>query len=181
MPTAKPKPKPAPMPPSPRPTARPVSSPSPTPPPASGSGNFTIHTIDELSVSKDYSVVGTDGKLTPATTFRVGDRVRVRTVIKCNRDLDFVTLVDERASCFEPVDKLSGYRSADRTWYYHETKDSQTRLFFSNLQKGTHVMTYDVYVTAAGTFSAGIASIQCQYAPQIAAHSAGQRLTVASK
>lgn len=137
--------------------------------------------IDELSVSKDYSVVGTDGKLTPATTFRVGDRVRVRTVIKCNRDLDFVTLVDERASCFEPVDKLSGYRSADRTWYYHETKDSQTRLFFSNLQKGTHVMTYDVYVTAAGTFSAGIASIQCQYAPQIAAHSAGQRLTVASK
>jgi hypothetical protein len=137
--------------------------------------------IDELSVSKDYSVVGTDGKLTPATTFRVGDRVRVRTVIKCNRDLDFVTLVDERASCFEPVDKLSGYRSADRTWYYHETKDSQTRLFFSDLQKGTHVMTYDVYVTAPGTYSAGIASIQCQYAPQIAAHSAGQRLTVASK
>ena len=137
--------------------------------------------IDELSVSKDYSIVGTDGKLTPATTFRVGDRVRVRTVIKCNRDLDFVTLVNERASCFEPVDKLSGYRSADRTWYYHETKDSQTRLFFSNLQKGTHVMTYDVYVTAAGTFSAGIASIQCQYAPQIAAHSAGERLTVVSK
>ena len=134
--------------------------------------------IDELSVSKDYSVVGTDGKLTPTTTFHVGDRVRVRTVIKCNRDLDFVTLVDERASCFEPVDKLSGYRSADRTWYYHETKDSQTRLFFSDLQKGTHVITYDVYVTALGTYSAGIASIQCQYAPQIAAHSAGQSLTV---
>ena len=137
--------------------------------------------IDELSVSKDYSIVGTDGKLTPATTFSVGDRVRVRTVIKCNRDLDFVTLVDERASCFEPVDKLSGYRVADRTWYYHETKDSQTRLFFSDLPKGTHVMTYDVHVTAAGTFSAGIASVQCQYAPQIAAHSAGQRLTVVSK
>ena len=135
--------------------------------------------IDELSVSKDYSIVGTDGKLTPTTTFHVGDRVRVRTVIKCNRDLDFVTLVDERASCFEPVDKLSGYRSADRTWYYHETKDSQTRLFFSDLQKGTHVITYDVYVTAQGTYSAGIASIQCQYAPQIAAHSAGERLTVA--
>jgi DNA helicase-2/ATP-dependent DNA helicase PcrA len=53
MPTAKPKPKPAPMPPSPRPAARPISSPSPTPPPASGSGNFTIHTIDELSVRSE--------------------------------------------------------------------------------------------------------------------------------
>ena len=132
--------------------------------------------IYELSISKDYSIVGTDGKLTAASEFRVGDRVRVRTVIKCNRDLDFVTVVDERASCFEPVDKLSGYRAADHTWYYHETKDAQTRLFFSDLQKGTHVITYDVYVTQAGTFSAGIASAQCQYAPQIAAHSAGQRL-----
>lgn len=137
--------------------------------------------IDELSISKDYSIVATDGTLKAATQFRVGDRVRVRTVIKCNRDLDFVTLVDERASCFEPVDKFSGYCSADRTWYYHETKDAQTRLFFSDLQKGTHVLTYDVYVTAAGTFSAGIASIQCQYAPQIAAHSAGQHLKVIAK
>lgn len=47
------RPKPAPKPLSPSPTATPtphVSSPSPTPPPAAGSGNFTIHTIEELSV-----------------------------------------------------------------------------------------------------------------------------------
>ena len=47
------RPKPAPKPLSPRPTATPtphVSSPSPTPSPATGSGNFTIHTIEELSV-----------------------------------------------------------------------------------------------------------------------------------
>ncbi len=52
--TTKPtRPKPAPKPLSPRPTATPtphVSAPSPTPPPAAGSGNFTIHTIEELSV-----------------------------------------------------------------------------------------------------------------------------------
>lgn len=50
MPTAKPKPKPAPVPPSPVTTARPAS---PTPPPAAGNGNFTIHTIDELSVRSE--------------------------------------------------------------------------------------------------------------------------------
>ena len=50
MPTAKPKPKPAPVPPTPVTTARPAS---PTPPPAAGNGNFTIHTIDELSVRSE--------------------------------------------------------------------------------------------------------------------------------
>ncbi len=50
MPTAKSKPKPAPVPPSPVTTARPAS---PTPPPAAGNGNFTIHTIDELSVRSE--------------------------------------------------------------------------------------------------------------------------------
>ena len=50
MPTEKSKPKPAPVPPSPVTTARPAS---PTPPPAAGNGNFTIHTIDELSVRSE--------------------------------------------------------------------------------------------------------------------------------
>lgn len=134
--------------------------------------------IDELSISKEYYVYGTDGKLVPATQLKVGDKVQVRTVIKCNRDLDFVTVVDERASCFEPVDQLSGYRYADGTYYYLETKDSKTNAFYTSLLKGTHIISYDVYVTAAGKYSAGVASAQCQYAPQIAAHSAGTTLTI---
>ncbi|WP_407405269.1 alpha-2-macroglobulin family protein [Sodaliphilus sp.] len=134
--------------------------------------------IDELSISKQYYIYGTDGKLVPATSLKVGDKVQVRTVIKCNRDLDFVTVVDERASCFEPVDQLSGYRYADGTYYYLETKDSKTNAFYTSLMKGTHIISYDVYVTARGKFSAGVASAQCQYAPQIAAHSAGTTLEI---
>lgn len=134
--------------------------------------------IDELSISKEYYVYGTDGKLVPATQLKVGDKVQVRTVIKCNRDLDFVTVVDERASCFEPVDQLSGYRYADGTCYYLETKDSKTNAFYTSLSKGTHIISYDVYVTAPGKYSAGVASAQCQYAPQIAAHSAGTTLEI---
>lgn len=134
--------------------------------------------IDELSISKEYYVYGTDGKLVPATQLKVGDKVQVRTVIKCNRDLEFVTVVDERASCFEPVDQLSGYRYADGTYYYLETKDSKTNAFYTSLRKGTHIISYDVYVTATGKYSAGVASAQCQYAPQIAAHSAGTTLEI---
>ena len=59
-----------------------------------------------------------------------------------------------------------------------EVKDSATNLFFYSLPKGTHVITYDAYVTNPGKFNCGIATIQCQYAPQIVAHSAGSNFNV---
>lgn len=134
--------------------------------------------ITELSINKEFYRYNNDGTLSSATSFKVGDKVQVRLVIKNNKDLDFVTVKDERAACFEPLDQTSHYERADYSWYYHETKDAITNLFFTDLQKGTHVINYDVYVTATGQFSAGIATAQCQYAPQITAHSAGRSITV---
>jgi len=134
--------------------------------------------IDEVSISKEYYAYSADGTLHPVTAFNVGDKVQVRTVIKVLKDMDYVTVTDERAACFEPVDQLSGYRHGDGDWYYHETKDSQTNLFFNSLPKGTHVISYDVWVTAPGEFTSGIATVQCQYAPQLTAHSAGKTLVV---
>lgn len=136
------------------------------------------HAITEISVEKELYVYRPDGTLAPATSLKVGDKVQVRTLIKNNKDMDFVTLIDERGACFEPVDQVSGYRYADECWFYQETKDSATNAFFSRLRKGTHVITYDVYVTNPGLFSVGIATAQCQYAPQFTAHSAGKLVTV---
>ncbi len=137
--------------------------------------------IEEVSISKEYYVYAQDGTLHQTTSFKVGDKVKVRVVIKVNKDMDYVTVTDERAACFEPIDKLSGYRSADRTWYYLETKDTQTNMFFNSLSKGTHVVGYEVWVTNPGEFTSGIATIQSQYAPQMSAHSAGKMITVDQK
>lgn len=137
------------------------------------------HSIADLSVTKEFLVYGADGQLRKATSLKVGDKVQVRTIIKNLKDLDFVTVTDERAACFEPADKTSGYRFADRDFYYLETKDSSSNIFFSDLRKGTHVISYDVYVTNPGTYNVGIATAQCQYAPQVTAHSAGQSIAVA--
>lgn len=134
--------------------------------------------IYDLSIHKEFYAYNTDGSLRRVDNFKVGDKIQVRTVIKNAKDLDFVTVKDERGSCFEPVDKLSGYRYADRTYYYLEIKDSETNIFFTSLEKGTHVISYDVYVTAPGKYNVGIATAQCQYAPQITAHSAGSIATV---
>ena len=137
--------------------------------------------IDEVSISKEYYVYGVDGSLHQATSFKVGDKVKVRVIIKVNKDMDFVTMTDERAACFEPVDQLSGYRSEDNTWFYQETKDTQTNVFINNLNKGTHIIGYDVWVTNPGEFTSGIATIQCQYAPQLSAHSAGKTIKTEPK
>ena len=137
--------------------------------------------IEEVSISKEYYVYAQDGSLHQATSFKVGDKVKVRVIIKTNRDMDFVTMTDERAACFEPVDQLSGYRSEDNTWFYQETKDTQTNVYINSLNKGTHIIGYDVWVTNPGEFTSGIATIQCQYAPQLTAHSAGKTIITEAK
>ena len=136
------------------------------------------HSITELSITKEYYVVQPDGTLQRTDEFRVGDKVQVHLVIKCNKDMDYVTVADERAACFEPVDQTSSYRWMDRSCFYQETKDSETNLFFDSLLKGTHVVSYDVHVTAPGTYAAGLATAQCQQAPQLTAHTPGTIITV---
>jgi len=137
--------------------------------------------IEEVSISKEYYAYAQDGSLHQATSFNVGDKVKVRLVIKVNKDMEYVTITDERAACFEPVDKLSGYRSEDRTWFYLETKDTQSNVFINHLSKGTHIIGYDVWVTNPGEFTSGIATIQSQYAPQMSAHSAGKTIVIEGK
>ena len=134
--------------------------------------------IDELEVKKECLVYGPKGKMQQADTLHVGDKVQVRMVIKSNRDLDFVTVTDERAACLEPADQLSGYRYMDGMGYYLETRDASTKAFITSMGKGTHVITYDAYVTSPGTYSTGAAHAQCQYAPQVTAHTAGGTLNV---
>lgn len=126
-----------------------------------------------LSIKKEISNISSQ-----SDTFKVGDKVRVTLIITNSRDLEFVTLTDDRPACIEPSDQISGYRVQDLLGYYMEVKDSATNLFFYSLPKGTHVITYDAYVTNPGKFNCGIATIQCQYAPQIVAHSAGSNFNV---
>jgi uncharacterized protein YfaS (alpha-2-macroglobulin family) len=109
---------------------------------------------------------------------KVGDKVKVRIEITSDRDMEYVHLKDMRSACFEPVNVLSGYRWQDGLGYYESTKDVSSNFFIDYLRKGKYVFEYPVYVTHTGTYSNGIATIQCMYAPEFSAHSAGARVTV---
>jgi hypothetical protein len=109
---------------------------------------------------------------------KTGDKVRVRIVLKVDRDMEYVHLKDMRASCLEPIDVLSEFKWQGGLGYYESTKDASTNFFFSWLPKGTYQFEYKLFVTNNGSFSNGIANIQCMYAPEFTAHSKSQRLNV---
>lgn len=129
--------------------------------------------VTGLTIKKKIENLSSD-----TDTFKVGDKVRITLTITNSRNLEYVTLADQRAACIEPAEQISDYCIQDGLGYYMEVKDSQTNMFFNYLPKGTHIITYEAYVTNSGNFSNGIATIQCQYAPQIVAHTAGSDFNV---
>ena len=138
----------------------------------------TTGTDIPLSVERQLYRVETGDKgevLTPITEerpLRVGDKVRVRLVIRCDRDLEYVHLKDLRAAAFEPADgTVSGYRWLDGLSYYQSFRDASVNFFFEKILKGTYVFEYSLWVNQFGKFSSGYASIQCMYAPEFCAHS----------
>jgi uncharacterized protein YfaS (alpha-2-macroglobulin family) len=119
--------------------------------------------------------------ITGTASLQVGDKVKARIEIIVDRDMEYVHLKDGRASCFEPVNVLSGYRWQGGLGYYESTRDASSNFFFSYLPKGKYVFEYPMFATSAGDFSNGIATIQCMYAPEFSAHSEGLRVKVVGK
>ncbi len=112
------------------------------------------------------------------TKLSIGDKIKIRIELRVDRDMEYVMMKDLRASAFEPVNVLSGYKWQGGLGYYESTKDVGTHFFFSYLRKGTYVFEYPVLVTHAGNFSNGITTIQSMYAPEFSAHSEGVRVKV---
>lgn len=132
----------------------------------------------DINITKRMMRYGSDGKLEEFTTLKVGDKVQVRITLDAAKDLDYVTVSDERTACFEPVDKTSGYYYNDGIFYYNEVKDSKTNIFITSVRRGIHTVTYDVMVTNVGAFATGVAQAQSQYSPQAVAHTAASTIIV---
>ena len=104
----------------------------------------------------------------------VGDKVRVRITIECDRDYDFVQVIDHRAACMEPVEQYSGYRRG----CYVAPRDRKTEYFFDRLGKGRHVIETEYYIDRAGNYQVGTCEAQCAYSPEFAGRSGGMRIEV---
>jgi uncharacterized protein YfaS (alpha-2-macroglobulin family) len=109
---------------------------------------------------------------------KVGDKVKVRIELRVDRPMEYVHMKDMRAACMEPVNVLSEFKWQGGLGYYESTKDAGTNFFFGDLPEGTYVFEYPLFVTHSGTFSNGITTIQCMYAPEFTSHSEGVNVKV---
>ncbi|MBR9976286.1 MAG: hypothetical protein KFF77_11940, partial [Bacteroidetes bacterium] len=116
--------------------------------------------------------------ITEKNRLHVGDLVKVRVTVRVDRDMEYVHLKDMRGSGLELVKQLSGYHWRGGLGFYEAPKDASVNFFFHWLPKGVHVFEYPLRVSHAGRFSNGITAIQCMYAPEFAAHTAGIVVTV---
>ena len=112
------------------------------------------------------------------TMLEVGEKIIVMIELKSDRDMEYLHLKDLRASGFEPMNVLSGYRWKNGLYYYESTRDASSNFFISYMPKGAYVFEYTLRVAQKGKFSTGVTSIQCMYAPEFAAHSEGLRIEV---
>jgi TonB-dependent SusC/RagA subfamily outer membrane receptor len=137
-----------------------------------------------LSLTKKLFIEKNTGKgklLEPVNEnaeLKTGDKIVVRIELRSDRDMDYLHLKDMRAASMEPLNVLSGYKWQDGLGYYESTKDASTNFFISHLAKGTYIFDYPLFVTHTGIFSAGIATIQCMYAPEFSSHSEGIKVRV---
>lgn len=126
-----------------------------------------------LKVSREIYLAD-DKSATDRSAFKVGQKVVVRITIEADRDYDFVTVQDKRAACMEPVSQLSGYH-----WgYYLAPQDNATNYYFDQLSKGRHVVETTYFIDRAGSYSTGICTAQCTYAPEYTAREAAKVITV---
>ncbi len=139
---------------------------------------------NELGVSKKIYLVSTgDGgeelvELDSTTQLKVGDKIKIRLSIQSERNLEYVHIKDQRAASMEPISVLSTYKYQGGLGYYESNKDAATHFFLDYLPAGKHVFEYPLRVVHSGTFSGGISTIQCMYAPEFTSHSKGERMNI---
>lgn len=143
-----------------------------------------------ISLRKTLSLVAADGSLRllgSDAVLHVGDRVRVHIDIYCERDMDNMVLVDQRAAAFEPVSTASGWQwccgvgSADNDGlrYYVDVRDESHNCYIDRLNEGRYYVEYDLWVRHAGTFEGGIGVLRSVYAPEFRANTPSVKLRVA--
>lgn len=132
-----------------------------------------------IKMQKSLYRVEADGSLSALhDTVQVGDRIRVRILIDCDRNLEYLQLKDLRAAGLEPVSTTSGWARNGALYYYADMHDASMLCYIERLDKGKYVVEYDVWATCAGDYAMGFASMQCLYAPEFRCHTEGRRLTI---
>ena len=142
---------------------------------------------DFLSVTRKYYKRELDGDkyvlkpLSAGATLKPGDQLEVQLSLRSKHAVEYVHLRDPRAAGLEPENAVSRHKWDLGISWYEETRDSGANFFFERLPVGEYTFKYRLRANMAGKFKVGPATLQCLYAPEFVAYSAGELVTVAPK
>lgn len=147
-----------------------------------GTGKVAMSSIEarpghDISIDKRILVMR-DNQWVETDSLLLGERARVQLTLRTARDLQYVTITDLRAATFAPVEQLPRYLFQGGLFYYRENRNASTNVFINELPAGVYIIEYDMTAAVSGTFSAGTATVQSQYAPEITARSGSAIINV---
>lgn len=135
----------------------------------------------EISIEKMLTVTAPDGKTHPVTgntDVPVGSTVTVRLTIKADRPYSCITVSDERPAGLIPQEQVSQYVWNNSLGTYRESRPDRTNFYIYYMPKGVYVYDYRLNATVAGTYTSGVATVTCDQAPDLTAHSSGGILAI---
>lgn len=134
-----------------------------------------------LTLTRRFELLLPDGtwaELPAAGTPRTGDRVRQVLTVTADRDYDFVEVETARPACLAPVRALSGYGWDNGLAAYRSVRDNRTQFFIEKVRKGSHTLTEDFFADRTGSYTSGVSTVRCVYAPEFQGTAKSVRINV---
>lgn len=110
---------------------------------------------------------------------RMGDKLRVELELHATRPMDYLVILHNRSSGFEPLNALSGYHGFPAPHYSANYADHQA-IFIEHISRGTHQYEYEFFVEQQGVLNSGISQIQSMYAPEFVNHTTNTTFEIRS-
>jgi len=126
------------------------------------------------SITRKYSKLGDDGRLSPAENLRVGDRLLVTLGVDVRRRATYLAVEDPLPGVFEAINpafksqEVSAGETLGTEWVsdYHELREDRAVFFADLLYPGRYTLRYLARVIAAGDAIAASAKIEEMYHPE---------------
>jgi len=126
------------------------------------------------SITRRYSKLGDDGRLSAAENLRVGDRVLITLDVQVPRRATYLAVEDPLPGVFEAINpefesqEVVGGETLGTEWVsdYHELREDRAVFFCDLLYPGRYSLRYLARVISAGEAIAGSAKIEEMYHPE---------------
>ncbi|MFL5742439.1 MAG: hypothetical protein ACJ75B_19605 [Flavisolibacter sp.] len=130
-----------------------------------------------LSRENKLSTAAGDRSLQEGAVIRTGDTVEVTIIVQALRNLDYVVVKDMRPAGAVLLDFTITTHHADP--YINQKRGFADMFFYiDHLKKGIYYFKYRLLTTEQGSFSTGITSVECMYAPQYRAEIKGKKMVI---